>query len=286
MKNKMIAALLALFFGGFGVHKFYLRDPGAGIFYIMLMVFSSRLMFPISNILGVIDAIALFTMSQEKFDKKYNQRGNQQQSRRGRQRNGRPGYRDQRRTETRNRRNQQYEPQPTRRREPTRKRNVIKDNPFKKSGLKHLEEYELDLAEDELLKAIELSPDDQEIHYGLAKLFSLTEKKDKAYLHLSQAVQKGMVGKDQIMNDDELAYLRIQDDFDAFKANGFMHPPRKSGQSANDDEPRRQQNAPIREDLLQDDLLLSQLNKLAELRKKGLLSEQEFQEEKVKLLNK
>ena len=37
--------------------------------------------------------------------------------------------------------------------------------------------------------------------------------------------------------------------------------------------------------VLDDDILLSQLNKLAELRKKGLISEEEFAIEKEKLID-
>ena len=34
-KNKIVAALLALFLGGFGVHKFYLKRIGTGVIYIL-----------------------------------------------------------------------------------------------------------------------------------------------------------------------------------------------------------------------------------------------------------
>ncbi|MBD5026854.1 NINE protein, partial [Xanthomonas citri pv. citri] len=34
-KNKIVAALLAFFFGGLGIHKFYLGRVGQGILYIL-----------------------------------------------------------------------------------------------------------------------------------------------------------------------------------------------------------------------------------------------------------
>lgn len=34
-KNKVVAALLAIFLGGFGIHKFYLNRPVQGIFYLI-----------------------------------------------------------------------------------------------------------------------------------------------------------------------------------------------------------------------------------------------------------
>ena len=35
-QKKLIAALLAIFLGSFGVHKFYLAQPFQGIFYLVL----------------------------------------------------------------------------------------------------------------------------------------------------------------------------------------------------------------------------------------------------------
>lgn len=68
LKNKYIAALLAFFFGGFGAHKFYLGKKFWGFVYILL-VFTG-----VSPFLGVLDAILILLMSNNKFDKKYNRR--------------------------------------------------------------------------------------------------------------------------------------------------------------------------------------------------------------------
>ena len=64
MKNKTIAAVLALFVGVLGIHKFYLGRIGMGILYIFTLGFF---------LIGAfIDAIILFSMSQDAFDMKYN----------------------------------------------------------------------------------------------------------------------------------------------------------------------------------------------------------------------
>ena len=63
-KNKTTAGLLALFLGGLGIHKFYLREKG-GIWY--LLFFWTY----IPAILALIDAIRLFTMSDQEFAAKY-----------------------------------------------------------------------------------------------------------------------------------------------------------------------------------------------------------------------
>jgi len=72
MKNRILAGLLALILGTFGVHRFYLNDIPGGIFYLFLFFISSKLIFPISSILGIIEAVRIFNMSNAEFDEKYN----------------------------------------------------------------------------------------------------------------------------------------------------------------------------------------------------------------------
>lgn len=63
-KSKTTAGLLALLLGGMGVHKFYLGEKG-GIWY--LLFFWTY----IPAILALIDAIRLFSMSDQEFAAKY-----------------------------------------------------------------------------------------------------------------------------------------------------------------------------------------------------------------------
>lgn len=65
-KSKTVAALLAIFLGGFGIHKFYLRKPGWGIAYL-IFCWSY-----IPAIIGFIEGIILLAMSEDDFDYKYN----------------------------------------------------------------------------------------------------------------------------------------------------------------------------------------------------------------------
>lgn len=65
-KSKTVAAILAILLGGFGIHKFYLRQVGWGIVYL---VFCWSY---IPAIIGFIEGIVLLTMSEEDFDYKYN----------------------------------------------------------------------------------------------------------------------------------------------------------------------------------------------------------------------
>ncbi len=259
-RSRLIAALLSFMFGTFGVHKFYLKDFGGGIFYLFLFFIATRIGFPITAFLGILDAVRLLMMTDEQFDRKYNT----------------SRYPQRRRTPGRRRVVRQERAEQPQRDRYVLKKNVkrVRENPFKKTGVRRFKDYDLDGAANDLQKALEISPDDKEIHFTLACTYSLAEKKDLSFIHLEKAVENGFKDKDKIMSADELAYLRIQPEFEAFAAKGFKRTESK------------QIEAPKQENLLEDDVLLSQLNKLVELRKKGLLSEQEFELERKKLMRK
>lgn len=64
-KNKIVAALLAIFLGSFGIHKFYLGRNGQGIIYLLFFWTWIPL------ILGLIDGIHYLVLSDESFSEKY-----------------------------------------------------------------------------------------------------------------------------------------------------------------------------------------------------------------------
>jgi TM2 domain-containing membrane protein YozV len=64
-KNKTTAGLLALFFGGIGVHKFYLGQGGLGVVYL---IFCWTL---IPALVAFIEALVLFGMNDRAFATKY-----------------------------------------------------------------------------------------------------------------------------------------------------------------------------------------------------------------------
>jgi len=66
MKDKNVAAILALFLGGIGVHKFYLGRTGAGILYLLF----SLTMIP--ALLAVVDFFILALMDTDEFNRRYN----------------------------------------------------------------------------------------------------------------------------------------------------------------------------------------------------------------------
>ncbi len=273
MKEKNVAGILALFLGGFGVHRFYLGQTGLGIFYLLFF------WFPVMWIVGLIDAIAFFSMDSEDFDRKYNREYFfRQELRREREKNRyRPANRRaeyERRYETRRQRPQRQDT----RRQPTRKRN----NPHKAAGVAKFKDYDYDGAIEEFNKALEVEPRDIATHFNIACAYSINEEADKAFFHLDQAVANGFTDFERIREHDKLAFLRIQDEYDAFEANGFRLE-KPAGEEA---KPEDNASASKQEEETVEDHshILEQLKKLGDLREKGLLTEEEFSHQKKKLL--
>lgn len=254
-RSRISAAFLA-FFGGFiGLHKFYLRDTGGGIFFIMMAIVTSNMFygFPLSAILGVFDAMKLMMMPDSEFDRKYNRHLLKQ--------------------------NRSYRQTPQRK-VVQKKTKRVRNNPFKKSGIKKYKEYALEEAIEDFKKALEIDATDEEIHFDLAGAYSLTEKKDLAFFHLAKAVELGFKDFDKIQSHDDLAFIRIQPEFEVFKNNNYSNYSKSTGKIKAEESPRPKEN------LLDNDLLLSQLNKLKELRDKGVLTERDYVSETRKLTRK
>lgn len=253
-KSKIVAALLAFVFGFVGAHKFYLRNSSAGIFYIFLMIISNNIIgLPISAMLGIFDAIRLLTMSEDTFDRKHNRHIQRERPQ------------NTRREQTTVRRRHRVEPVVA------SKAQRKKVNPFRISGIKKYKEFELDGAIVDFKEGLKIDKGDIALHFNIACAYSLTEQKDLAYYHISEAIQYGYKDLENIQTHDDLAFVRIQPEYEEFKKAGFiLKPAAKTNDSSNKE--------------VKDDALLSQLNKLAELRKRGLLSEDEFLMEKNKIL--
>ena len=65
-RNKTLAALLALFLGGIGIHKFYLGKTAWGIVYLVFCLTF------IPAVVSFVEGILLLCMSEERFDSKFN----------------------------------------------------------------------------------------------------------------------------------------------------------------------------------------------------------------------
>jgi len=259
MKNRGVAILMAFFLGTFGVHKFYLSNPGAGIFYIMLLMFTRGLFgFGITTLLGFFDGIRLLMMSQREFDRAYNWRYMEK------------GYNERStRQTTRRRRRERPATRTTRTAPPVSRRRrapSIRENKFKKSGIKKFKEFNIEEALEDFKKAVEINPKDPDVYFNMACAYSLLEKTEQSLEHLGAAVALGMKDKELIHGHDALAYVRIQPEFEDFVENNYQY--QKSGNTK-----------PRPEDVLE------QLNRLKRLKDQGLITEKEYVEE-VRRLNR
>lgn len=73
-KNRIVAGLLAIFLGGFGVHKFYLGYNGAGMVMLACTLLGWILFFVPTGIVGMIaliEAVIYLTRSDEEFHQRY-----------------------------------------------------------------------------------------------------------------------------------------------------------------------------------------------------------------------
>ena len=254
MKDKNLAGILGLFLGTFGVHRFYLGQKGLGIAYLVFF------MTGIPTLLGIIDALVFFSMDQDSFDLRYNKAYIQVVKNRYRERSNRPVQRDERpaRTAQRSQGAQDY---------------VARAAELKKSGIAKYKEYDFEAAIEDFNKALGLTPNDISIHFNLACAYSLTEKADRAFYHIDQAIGLGFNDFERLKTHDALAFLRVQEGFGDFQKNGYRLVNRLESPS---------EDSNLLEKITNTDLL-ERLRKLDEMRKKGLLTEEEYMVQRRKL---
>ncbi len=94
-------------------------------------------------------------------------------------------------------------------------------NEYKKKGILLLNKYKLEDAEAQFLKAMDIDSFDGEIYLYLACIYSLRENSLKGYEYLLKAKQKNLSDLSVFETNDMLAFLRIQNAFEGFKASGY-----------------------------------------------------------------
>jgi len=294
MKDKNLAAVLAFFGGPMGLHRFYLGQIGLGILYIFV--------FPIAALIGVIDAIVFLSMDQESFDRKYNKehvpatladnsrgrRTGQNQprqaplndrERRYRQRQQERSLREQSRQQSRaNRTNRN----PAARNAAPASR-AQAGAPERRAGLRYFKDFEYDRAIIAFAKALEKNPRDVASHFNIACSYSCEEQADKAFYHLDRAISLGFNDFERIRAHDSLAFLRVQPGYAEFETNGYRLAPDRSAEETVLENPISEEEMVELPEISED--LLEQLQRLATLKEKGLLTENEFVTQKKRLLS-
>jgi len=288
MKDKNLTAVLAFFGGQAGLHRFYLGQVGLAFVYFIPFI---------GSLLGVIDAIAFLAMDQATFDRKYNLKqyhptqpgreavrpGMTDRERRHEQRQRERSLREQRRRDSQRatRRPAKTTPGGDRRAERPAARNNA-GQAERQAGLRYFKDFEYDRAIIAFERALEKNPRDVASHFNVACSYSCEENADKAFYHLDRAVALGFDDFDRIRNHDSLAFLRVQKRFPDFEINGFRLAPDLSEEEVVLENPI-QREALVELPEINDDLL-DQLQRLATLREKGLLTENEFATQKKRLL--
>jgi len=218
-----------------------------------------------------------FTMDRDAFDAKYNkdyiEQGSrtEQRTKRAKERNRR--YR---KTKKNDARREQGHQTSLKKMKPSK----AKSTAFLKEGIKKFKEYDFEGAIVDFEKALKNDPQHVATHFNLACAQSLMENKDKAFYHLDRAVALGFNDFNAIKTRDHLAFIRIQPEFDLFENNGF-----RLAKQLKTPQEDLLSSQPTTEKTTQNSDLLDQLQRLASLKEKGLLTEAEFSAQKEKLLN-
>lgn len=260
MKNKIVAGFLALFFGIFGVHRFYLGRWIQGVGHLLLFLITLGITIEehwpaviAPALLGFIDAVLFFAIPVEDFDEKYNTR----------------------RLQERMREKKYYELDYEEEEESWQTSNSRKSFPLsllKKIGIERFRAGDFDGAVNAFVKALEKGVEHPWLHFNLACCYSMIQDSDAAMEHLQKAIENGFTDLRKIQTHAALQYLREQPEFAAFVARGY----KKAGVETPPVELPPASAVPLNP--------LDQLLQLGELKSKGLLSEEEFQREKQKIL--
>jgi len=257
-RKKGVAGGLGIGLGMFGIHRFYLGNRILGFAFLipsLLALFSGirdlENLVPIMAVGAFVDGMLLLFMPKKKFDEKYNkefmvkEEGNKNQGGRGVVLNQGDFLRD------------QFE--------------LYYDR-----GLEDFQDNYIKEAITNFVKACEIRYDDPEIHFLLARCYSLTRKADKAFSHLDAAVAFG-IDYDRIEMHEDLAQIRSHAQYRAFERNDFRLPTSKIEGFLEEEAETDPTPLPAMD-------LLEQLQRLKKLRDQGILTEEEFliQEKKMK----
>lgn len=126
-----------------------------------------------------------------------------------------------------------------------------------------LSKGELDEALSHLQTASAIQPSSAFIAFCQAQVYSRRKSSDLAFQYLQKSVELGKKDLSLLFTLQDLEFLRNQPEFVVFVNNGFRHAPAQSRSSVK----------------------ISELERIARLRKEGFLTDSEFEAQKVAILN-
>lgn len=266
MRNKTVAALLAFFLGIFGVHRFYLGKRAQGILHLILFFFTLMItveedapLVMVPAILGFIDFVLLAVMPTTEFDRKYN-----------REYVGASGV-------------PSAIPQAQGIRSSAARPTVLH---YKAEGVRLFREHCYADALEAFLDALELAPADPSIHFNLACCYAELDEAPLAYEHLELAFAHGFDQPERVNTHPSLTNLRQRNDFAAFVANGYRMKPGALPPAPAPDLLASVPTSPTAAEAPPSPDLLEQIAQLGELRESGILTDEEFTEQKRRILER
>ncbi|HMG16731.1 MAG TPA: NINE protein [Saprospiraceae bacterium] len=241
MKSKYVAGILSIFFGTLSIHKFYLNKRSIGFIRIILLLlffyWDINIGIKILFFISLIEGIKLFSMSDENFDSEYNDEKTR--------------FDKQRPWGEKNDLNQ------------TRP----KENPYKKTGIEKYKEYDYAGAIENFNKALVIEPFDNATHFNLACAYSVNEDADKAFYHLSKAIEYGYKDTEKLKTHEGLSFIRTMPEYQEWILK-YINPTQIYEKESGEELPD----------------LLDQIKILNERRERGELDEDKFLKERKKLL--
>ncbi len=281
-KKKPVAAVLALFLGYMGAHRFYLNQRSWGIAYLgffFLLFFMVATGGPplivVPILVGFLDAVLLSVMPQEEFDLKFNTAYYDKQ-----------GYRDR----PSNRPQRAYSA-------PARHQSIDRQHRMqrlKSEGIRYFRRHHYEAALDAFEEALEIAPHDPSLHFNIACCYSRLEELRPALEHLEAAFEYGFDRPEKLQTHPAFAWLRRQPAFRDFVANDYRIPPAQLPAPSKDrvswfdevevEEEMIEEESPSQPEAMPEFDLLDQIAKLGELRERGILTDEEFSEQKRRLL--
>ncbi len=258
-KSKHVAAVLAFFFGLWGVHRLYLGRRFWGIFnfaaFFIALLITIEEGFPwflvALAILAFVEGLLLAVMPHSEFDEKYN--------------SGVPSSRKERKAMKAEEKRRQPEPAQARK---ARGNYIIKD------GFIAYRSGQYDQARKFFEDALQYDYNDPQTHFMLACCHALNKDAKQAYFHLASSVDFGFQEFEEIYHNEALTWLREQPDFDAFVQNGYRQVSYLGSPKPDLLESKSYYDATI----------LDRIADLGELLERGVITRDDFDSQKKSLL--
>lgn len=258
MLNKYTAGILGILLGGFGVHRFYLGQHFWGVVrflaFVGLVIVTSEtygtdvpgFLLGMLFLSAFIEGLIFMVMPKERFDRKYNKHQSQVTA-------------------------------------------PLNIQDLKAEGVDYYRSGDYDLAIEAFLDALSIRADDPGVHFNLACTFAQLRKLPQTLHHLELAITYGLTEPERIETHAALDWLRAQPAFTSFRQNNYRQlnliptvakPPTESEADLQLHSLDQVADNPAADS----SDLLERLQRLGELRERGIISAEEFTTQKEKLL--